>query len=547
MRPSQLCVIASVLCAGLSVKGEPVALAWTPEERAFIASHPMLRVGYNPDPPYAFAGADGKWVGIDPDFLALIEARTGLRFEARTFASWPEVLAEFKAGRLDLLPELARLPEREAWLIYTRPYMSAPNVVVTRDDTPYVIDLRELSGRRVGVPRGYAGVIDALRERSPGCILVEFDGMDDALAALAKGDVDAAVDDVVSASWNIRSRRFTNLRLGSVIASPEEDSYGVRKDLPVLAQIMNKTIASITPRERSELNDRWIHIDVFGSAWVRIFKIVAAVAALATGLALFVVFNNRRLARALAERMRMQAALTDAHARLAKVSEEKSAILQTVAHDLRSPITALQVGVELLADEAPGLTARGREIVSALDESVTQMEQMVADLVDVQVLEEGRRDYHPSDTDVVQVLRESAASFSDLALRKGIRLTLDQADPGPRLHVDARALRQVIDNLVSNAVKYSPTGSEVRVSLLRRDGVCRAQVVDGGPGVKPEERETIFDKYRGGTARPTGGERATGLGLWIVRRLVTEMKGRVWCEDGPGGAGAAFVVELPAA
>src|SRR5262249_7172944 len=153
------------------------------------------------------------------------------------------------------------------------------------------------------------------------------------------------------------------------------------------------------------------------------------------------------------------------------------------------------------------LTPAGRGMGIALDETVQQMARMVADLVDVHVLEEGRRDFRPSEVDAFGVLRESVASFGGTATRKEIRLPRENADTALRLHTDAKALRQVIDNLISNAVKYSPARSEVRIDLRRLNGHCRMQVIDSGPGVKPEEREAIFGKYAAGSAQPTGGEK----------------------------------------
>ena len=104
-----------------------------------------------------------------------------------------------------------------------------------------------------------------------------------------------------------------------------------------------------------------------------------------------------------------------------------------------------------------------------------------------------------------------------------------------------------MDNLLCNALKYSPPGSRVEVTLAVNTTHCRFEVRDQGPGVKPAERELIFEKFGRGSAKPTSGEESTGLGLWIVRRFVLALHGRVWCESGKGDRGAVFVVEVPLA
>ena len=541
------CALAAFVAAASSQAqtGPDTAISWTPEEKAFIAAHPVIKVGYAFDPPYNFRDSEGKLVGLDIDYLALLGRHIGLRFEHVQLESWPAAVAEFKAGRVDMITTLALIPEREAWLVYTRPYTSAPNVIVTRNDTPYLIDLRQLKGRRVGVARDNAGLVRAIRTQSPDCVLVEFATTADTLLAVADGEVEAAVEDVVSASWAIRARRLTNLRLGSVIGGSEADHFGVRRDLPLLAQILDKALDALTPIERREIDDRWIAIDVVPGPWVRAVKIAVGAVAVMAVLWLVAFFYNRRLARELEERRRMQLALADAHQKLARASEEKSSILHMVAHDLRTPLHAMQLGVELLEGDRPRLAEVGRETLTRLDETLRQMSVLVDDLVDLNALEAGRRDYRPSELDICGVVRDAAAAFGEAAARKEIRLAVQLEEPAMRLRTDARAVRQVVDNLVSNALKYSPARSEVRIGLGRRDGVCRIQVADRGPGVKPEEREKIFEKYASGSAQPTGGEKATGLGLWIVRRVVIDLRGKVWCESGPEGTGASFVVELP--
>jgi len=119
-------------------------------------------------------------------------------------------------------------------------------------------------------------------------------------------------------------------------------------------------------------------------------------------------------------------------------------------------------------------------------------------------------------------------------------------EEGPAVLADAGALREVIDNLLTNALKFSPPGSGVSVIVGNRPGCVRIDIADQGPGVPDTERERIFTKYARGTAKPTAGETSTGLGLAIVRELISAMNGRVWCEALPAG-GANFVIEVPLA
>ena len=141
------------------------------------------------------------------------------------------------------------------------------------------------------------------------------------------------------------------------------------------------------------------------------------------------------------------------------------------------------------------------------------------------------------------VARECAA-YGAAAERKGQRIEVEAAASFVR--GDAGRLYEVVDNLLNNAVKYTPPGGALRLSLEERAGHVRLTVADSGPGLLPEDREKLFQRFQRLSAKPTGGESSTGLGLAIVKQLVELHGGRVWAEsDGPG-TGSRFVVELDA-
>ena len=114
------------------------------------------------------------------------------------------------------------------------------------------------------------------------------------------------------------------------------------------------------------------------------------------------------------------------------------------------------------------------------------------------------------------------------------------------VQVDSGVMVQVLENLVSNAVKYSPPGKEIFVRLKQHPQGARVEVQDQGPGLSAEDQKKLFGKFARLSAKPTGGEHSTGLGLSIVKKMVEAMSGRVWCES-QLGQGATFIVEFPAA
>lgn len=518
-------------------------IALTPEEQAWIAAHPVILVGHDPGyAPFVFKDERGELVGIDIDYLRLLEQRTGLTFRNVAPGDWAQVVADFKARRLDLLTSLGYAEEREQYLIYTEPYSNSPNVIVTRVESPFLFDLRDLSGHKVGVRRGYVGMRRALTAAAPDCVVVEFDDMNQTLEAVARGEVFAAVADVVNASYLIRTRSLSNLRLGSVISGTSANRIGVRKDWPELARILDKAVVSITPLERKRITDRWVGVDYARDDWwLKAFKIAAGAAAVILLVFVLQFLHTRRLKRELTERRRIQAELEQAHERLVQISEQKSEMLRTVTHDLRNPLTGLTLGIEVLRLDRAGEI---RQNLDQMHATAQQMMRLINDLVDANVLESGRRNFRWTRVDTVAVFRESAAGLRETAARKGIRLNLTAQEAVMSIQSDLTALRQVADNLISNAVKFSPRDTPVEVNVRWTGLGVRVQVRDHGPGISPEMRAQVFTQYGQGNAKPTGGEKSTGLGLWIVQRMVAALRGRVWSETAEGG-GTVFLVELP--
>lgn len=175
------------------------------------------------------------------------------------------------------------------------------------------------------------------------------------------------------------------------------------------------------------------------------------------------------------------------------------------------------------------------------------MFSLVTNLLTVNSAEQGLMKPVPTKTDMLDILNKVCAEYKEIAAIKNIAINLDEAENRSLFtYADASMLHEVLENLVSNAVKYSPHNRSVYVRLKSNDTSVRIEVADEGPGISEEDMKKLFGKFARLSARPTGGEHSTGLGLSIVKKMVEAMNGRVWCES-ELGKGAAFIVELPIA
>ena len=230
---------------------------------------------------------------------------------------------------------------------------------------------------------------------------------------------------------------------------------------------------------------------------------------------------------------------------LRRLDAVKNRFLGMVAHDLRNPIASIQMSAELLADPGARLDETERsEFLSDINRQARYMVELIDDLLDVTKIESGRLDLHWEAIDLGAFLDETVRRHANLATRKGTRVALTSQGNG-LVQADRKRLRQVLDNLISNAVKYSPAGSSVTVSHRLEQGSWIVDVTDEGPGLTDTDRQTLFEYFATLSAKPTGGENSTGLGMAITRRAVEAHGGEIGVDSQPGN-GSRFWFTIPA-
>jgi len=239
-----------------------------------------------------------------------------------------------------------------------------------------------------------------------------------------------------------------------------------------------------------------------------------------------------------------QEQLAAMNAELARLNAEKNEFMAIAAHDLRAPLAAVRGTAEQLAPRAtdPAL-AKGFALIG---EQAQRMLALVNDYLGAHAAESGTLPVRLARLELGVVAREAATRHAATAAAKQQRLDIGGAEAGVTVEADAALLAQVVDNFVTNALKFSPACAPVRLEIQTADGHPRARlaVIDRGPGLAPEEQAQLFRKFGRASTRPTGGESSHGLGLAVAKRLAEAMGGSVGC-DSEAGSGAAFWIELP--
>jgi signal transduction histidine kinase len=230
---------------------------------------------------------------------------------------------------------------------------------------------------------------------------------------------------------------------------------------------------------------------------------------------------------------------------LSKADAAKNRFLGMAAHDLRGPLASIRGLAEFLRDGVVGeLTVDQLDLVNTIHGASQSMLRMVNELLDVATIESGELKIVQEKHNLAELIEKSVYLANIDAAKKNTRISFTPPADAPYPSIDSAKIQQVIDNLLSNAAKYSPPGSSITVELRGGSDVCTFGVKDQGPGIPDNERDKLFKDFGRLSVKPTGGEKSTGLGLAICRKIVEAHRGTIVAENIPGG-GAEFRVSLP--
>lgn len=224
--------------------------------------------------------------------------------------------------------------------------------------------------------------------------------------------------------------------------------------------------------------------------------------------------------------------------------EEKDRFLGMAAHDLRSPLNAIITLADIMKQDSEKFDEEHNEYVDYIMESANQMNTLINNFLDIHRIEDGKKQVKPEKVDIKSLLKALLFKFENRAKQKDISITLDYQLDSDYAITDKSIFSQVVDNLISNAVKFSPKGKNVIVRLNKSDAGFKLEVEDEGYGIKESEKTKLFRKYQTLSARPTGGEKSIGLGLAIVYDQITLIGGEIKCES-EEGEGATFIAHFP--
>jgi signal transduction histidine kinase len=234
---------------------------------------------------------------------------------------------------------------------------------------------------------------------------------------------------------------------------------------------------------------------------------------------------------------------------LIHLNREKNELMAIVVHDLKNPLSSIKTLIDLmqLSPDDTNEDINKEELieyVGMIQESIQQMFGLIENLLDMNRLDSGEVQANLQPTNIWLIILRIIKRYQLKAQSKNITIYDDAPNKKVIAMVDENLFYQILDNLISNAVKYSPYGKNVYCRMFVVDNKVHCEIEDQGPGFTEQDLKKIFGKFSRLSAKPTGGENSNGLGLFIVKKLAENMHGNVWCET-EAGKGAKFIVEFP--
>ncbi len=299
-----------------------------------------------------------------------------------------------------------------------------------------------------------------------------------------------------------------------------------------LAQIHNANL-------KLEKEQSLRHVLIVGIAITSVFMLTISV--------LFVQNRrkNRLLVRQNGQIEEQQQQLLNRNEQLLALNEEKNNLVKILAHDLRAPLSQIIMLADILGDATSALSEEDKNLLSRIGTSAGHLNQLIAKILDTDVLEGKSLKIMREQVDVAPFLHELIERYQPMAASKQIMLQTATEEATLILHTDHLLLTQVLENLITNAIKFSPADTTVEVAAFSEQQSVVFRITDQGPGFTAEDKAHLFERFHKLSAQPTGSEQSLGLGLSIVKKYVTDLGGEVWLAS-EHGKGSSFFVKLPA-
>jgi two-component system sensor histidine kinase EvgS len=494
------------------------------EERAWLNDHPNLTVSiYITNPPFQFMNEEGVVDGLFYDYLLEIEDKLDYKFQRTYTSNWSENLQRIRNKEFDIIIEVQQTPERSEYLNFTKPIIEHPHVIIANSEVKGNLRLKDLKGKKVALVKDYA-VYDHLIERHPNQECIFFDDDLSCLRAVSTGQADAYISQQATATYSIKKEGISNLKIVGKSGFTNVLGIATRKDYVELNTIIQKAIDAIPNYKRKEIEDKWLLNEdrpmyERPRFWAGLLTVVIALLLVVT---IFVFVLRWQIKSKTKE-------LQEAKEKAIESDILKTAFLSNMSHEIRTPLNSI-LGFSQMISNQKLSPEKYQEYSKLIQNSGRQLLRLITDIIDISKIQSNQLVVEMTKIDVNELMQELYVEFLNskfLNDKPLLRLEIEIPDTYPQyIMTDPIRFKQVIGNLLTNALKYSDTGCiSFGYERLSETNELHFFVKDEGIGIAPEDQEFIFDRFR--QSSKINFVEGTGLGLSITKGLVSLLGGEL--------------------
>ncbi|MCK4793531.1 MAG: transporter substrate-binding domain-containing protein [Desulfobacteraceae bacterium] len=517
----------------------------TAAEKAWISKHPVIRLGIDPEfAPFEYIANNGIYSGIASEYIKTLNQRLGLNMQVVKGLTWKEAVEKAKSREVDVLPCVGVTQDRKTYLKYSRPYINFHRVIITRTDTPFLTGLDDIKNMAVAVQENtsHEGYLRENTDIEP----VLYKTLQEALLVVSDGKADAFVGNIASSTYWIRNLNLTNLKVASPVSQKTQNLYfAVRKDWPELTGIINKGLASLSREEENDIRKRWVNIEYKPGIDPRVvWRYILQIIGVALLVLTVILAWNYRLKEEIKKRNVLEGQLYKANEGLKKVDQLKSMFIASMSHELRTPLNSIIgfTGIILQGMTGP-LNEKQQDHLGRVYHSAKHLLDLITDVIDISKIEAGRIDVFPEEFALSEVVDEAIVNIEPQLKSKNLQLD-KEVPAGLMVNTDRKRLLQCIINYLSNGVKFTESGG-VTITAREIDDLVEIRVKDTGIGIPKQEMPKLFEAFERLETHLRVKAGGTGLGLYLTKKLVTELlKGTIQVES-EEEKGSVFGLRIP--
>ena len=531
----------------------------TKKEIEWVEKHPVIRVASCDSlAPIEFVDEGNEYTGISIDYLNQISKKMDINFQIKKNISWTEGLEMIQKRELDMLTAVTVTKEKKQYLLFTKPYLTLPTAIFTLDTIAYIHEPDNLNYKKVAVIDDYP-IEKYLQDHFPKIDMIKVKNVSEALKLLQYKSVFAYVGSIFITSHYITNNEgYNNVKMSGHLDYKYDISMAARNDWPLFVGILQKGLNSIGKTEQKNIYRSWVPV-IYKERinYSHIIKILIISGAI---MLLFLIWN-RVLKREINERKQAEQEAKDAQFSAINVMEDlkaakekaeeaanaKSIFLANISHEIRTPMNSILGFIDIVLDRQD-LQKEMRKYLEISRTSAASLLSLINEILDVSKAESGKLSIANKAFHIQDVLQNLMDIMEDKAYDKGLSINTHIDSQVPEYVIgDPYRLRQVLINLVDNAIKFTVKGEvSVTVELSEQSDFILFSVKDTGIGIRNDLLNILFNPFvqlDNSTARNYGG---TGLGTTISKHLIELMGGNINVTSKLGqGSCFSFTVNLP--